>query len=114
MQRISAGILILLLGASAAAGGEGQGKPPTPSEQYEALAKEFQVAANAFYLTATKEEERVEPQARIVKLSPRFPDYIPAVLMLESGSGAGPTEQGAHFVPTHPFVDVGVELFSLH
>jgi len=72
MQRTIAGILILLLGAAVSAGDEGQDKPPTPAEQYEALAKEFQEAANAFYLKATTNEERVEPQTRIVKLSPRF------------------------------------------
>ena len=72
MQRIVEGILILLLGMAVSAGAKGHDKPPTPPEQYQALAKEFQEAANAFYLKATTDEDRVEPQARIVKLSPRF------------------------------------------
>jgi hypothetical protein len=66
------GILLFLLGVSAAAGGEGRDRPATPAEQYQALAKEFQEAVNAFYLKATADEERVEPQARIVKFSPRL------------------------------------------
>src|SRR5262249_53765400 len=47
-----------------AAGDKGGDKPATPVEQYQALAKEFQEAVNAFYLKATADEERVEPQAR--------------------------------------------------
>jgi hypothetical protein len=71
MQRIIQGIVILLLGASVGAGDERRDKAGTPAEQYEALAKEFDEAANAFYLKATKDEDRIEPTARIVKLSPR-------------------------------------------
>jgi hypothetical protein len=71
MQRIVQGIVILLLGASVGAGDERRNKSGTPAEQYEALAKEFQEAANAFYLKATNDEDRVEPMARIIKLSPR-------------------------------------------
>ena len=71
MVRNFKAILSLLIVLSAAAGGECQDKPATPAEQYQALAKEFQEAANAFYLKATTDEERIEPQARVVKLSPR-------------------------------------------
>jgi len=72
MGRMVGGILLLLLGMSVAAGDKGGDKPATPAEQYQALAKEFQEAVNAFYLKATVDEERVEPRARIVKLSPRL------------------------------------------
>ena len=72
MQPIIAGILILLCGMPVSAADEGQAKSPTPAEQYAALAKEFQEAARAFYVKATNNEERIEPQARIVNLSPQF------------------------------------------
>jgi hypothetical protein len=72
MGRVVGGILLLFLGMSVAAGDKGGDKPATPAEQYQALAMEFQEAVNGFYLKATTDEERVEPQARIAKLSPRF------------------------------------------
>ena len=72
MVRNFEAILSLLIVLSATAGSEGQDKPATPTEQYQVLAKEFQEAVNFFYLKATTDEERVEPQARIVKLSPQF------------------------------------------
>jgi hypothetical protein len=68
MGRKVGGILVLVLGLSVAAG---QDRPATPSEQYEALAREFREAANAYYVKATTDEDRIEPLARIVKLSPR-------------------------------------------
>src|SRR5262245_17006697 len=71
MQRIVQGIVILLLGALAATGEEPAANAGTAAEQYAALAKEFHEAANAFYLKATKDEDRAEPIARIIKLSPR-------------------------------------------
>jgi hypothetical protein len=64
-------ILVLVLGLSVAAGREDQDRPATPAKQYEALAKAFSEAANAFYVKATTDEDRVEPLARIVELSPR-------------------------------------------
>ena len=73
MQRIVQGIVILLLAAPVTAGeGFQDKKAATPAEQYEALAKEFQEASNTFYLRAKSEDERVEPLARVVKLSPKF------------------------------------------
>jgi AhpC/TSA family len=71
MRRMVGGILVLLLGLSVAAGQEAPARPATPAEQYEELAKEFREAANAFYLKATTDQDRIEPQERIVKLSPR-------------------------------------------
>jgi len=71
MDRMVGGILVLLLGLSVAAAEQGPDKPATPAEQYQALAKQFQEAANTYYLKATTDEDRIEPLARIVKLSPR-------------------------------------------
>ena len=71
MGRNFEAILSLLIVLSAAAGDEGQDRPMTPTEQYQVLAKEFQEAVTAHYLKATTDEERLEPQARVVKLSPR-------------------------------------------
>src|SRR5262249_50253582 len=71
MERTVQGIVTLLLATSLAAGDAGQNKVGTPAEQYTALPKEFQEAASAFYLKATTDEDRVEPMARIIKLSPR-------------------------------------------
>ena len=71
MVRNFEAILSLLIVLSAAAGDECQDRPATPSEQYQVLVKEFQEAVTAIYLKATTDEERIEPQAHIVKLSPR-------------------------------------------
>src|SRR5262245_31786660 len=72
MDRMVGGILALLLGWSVApAEDERRDKPATPAEQYQALAKQFQEAANTYYLNATTDEDRIEPLARLVKLSPR-------------------------------------------
>ena len=72
MSRIVGGVLVLVLGLSGAAGGdERQDNAGTPAEQYKSLAKEFHEAGHAFYLEATTDEDRVEPLARIINLSPR-------------------------------------------
>ena len=52
MGRMVGGILVLLLGMPASAQDKGGDKLATPAEQYQALAKEFQEAVNAFYLKA--------------------------------------------------------------
>jgi hypothetical protein len=65
-------MLVLVLGLSvAAAGDQPSEKPPTPAEQFKALASDFHEAAHAFYVKATTDEDRSEPLARMVKLSPR-------------------------------------------
>jgi hypothetical protein len=71
MNRMLGGILFLLLGLPGAAAVEGQGKPPTPAEQYQTLATEFSEAVNAYYLKAKTGEERREALARLEKLPPR-------------------------------------------
>jgi hypothetical protein len=72
MNRMVGPILVLLLGLSGpAAGDERRDKPATPEEQYRALAREFHEVANAFSFKATTDEERIEPLARMVQLSPR-------------------------------------------
>lgn len=71
MNRTTAGILLLLLGHSPAqAGGASQDKLPTPKEQYEALAKEFNDAGRGLW-TATTDEERAKAAARGYELTPR-------------------------------------------
>ena len=66
------GVVVLVLGLSVGgADDKGQSKPATPAERYQALAKEFNDAANEFYLKAKTDEERNEPLARLDKLSPR-------------------------------------------
>jgi len=73
MSRMIGGTLILLFGLSVAAAGDERGdKAATPAEQYEALAKEFHEASQAFYLKATTDADRIEPVARVDKLSPRL------------------------------------------
>jgi hypothetical protein len=72
MNRIVGGILVLVLGLSEAAAEAGQDKPATPAERYQALAKEFNDAAHAYYLKATAGEEQSEALARLEKLPPRF------------------------------------------
>ena len=47
MRRIDRAILVLLLSLSAAAEGNGQDKPPTPAEQYQALRKEYDRASGS-------------------------------------------------------------------
>ncbi len=71
MQQMIAGILSLLFATPGAAVDDGRGKPATPAEQYQALEKEFQEAAHALYLKAMSDDDRTEPLARMVKLSPR-------------------------------------------
>ena len=63
MPRIVQGIVIFLFGASVGAGEERRDKTGTPAEQYEALAKEFQEAANTLYL-------RVGPRYHFNSCSP--------------------------------------------
>src|SRR5262249_24155211 len=72
MHRIGKGAFFLALGMSVAAAEEDQDKPTTPAAQYEALAKEFNDAAHAFYLKATAGEERSEALARLETLPRRF------------------------------------------
>src|SRR6185312_11468299 len=72
MSRIVGGLLLLGLGLSAVAAEASQDKPTTPAAQYEALAKEFNDAAHAYYLKATAGEERSEAVARLEKLPRRF------------------------------------------
>ncbi|MBI1916194.1 MAG: redoxin domain-containing protein [Planctomycetes bacterium] len=72
MQRIVGGILVLLLGLSVAAAGDERGdKPATPTEQYQALLKEFYDATHVHF-TATTEEERKKAVARVDKLPLRL------------------------------------------
>lgn len=73
MDRIVVGILVVLSGLPvAAAQDDGQEKPATPAEQYQALAKEFQDAAHIFYLKAQAGEEREKALARVEKLPPQL------------------------------------------
>lgn len=65
------GAVVLMLGLSVATAQETQRKPVTPTEQYQALLKEFQEAVNTCNFKAETDEERIEPQARFVRLSPR-------------------------------------------
>ena len=71
MGRMVSGILVLLLGLSVTAGEEGRDKPATPAEQNESLDREFREAPYEYSVKATTDADRVEPLARIIKLSPR-------------------------------------------
>ena len=71
MGRMVSGILVLVLPRSVTATEEGRDKPATLAEQYEALDREFREAAHEYYVEATTDADRVEPLARIIKLSPR-------------------------------------------
>jgi hypothetical protein len=72
MHRIGKGAFLLALGMSVAAAGEDHNKPTTPAARYEALAREFNDAAHAYYLKATAGGERSEALARLEKLPRRF------------------------------------------
>ena len=74
MIRLVGGILVLLFGLVGAAHAHGQEKAPKPTEQLEALEKEFNDAANAYYLRAKTGEERSAAQARLEKILPRSLD----------------------------------------
>src|SRR5262245_15231844 len=63
--------ILINLSLSLAAGAGTQDKPSTPEEQYKALVKEFQQAANLSF-NATTEEERAKAVARGVALAPRL------------------------------------------
>ena len=67
-SRLVIGVLLIVTSSPRARADK---QPGTPAEQYESLAKEFHEAANAFYLKATSDEDRAEPLARMIKLSPR-------------------------------------------
>ena len=71
MHRNVGGILILVLGLSVAAEDRGRDKPATPTEQYQALLKEF-YEATRIHFTATTDEERNKAVTRVDKLTPRF------------------------------------------
>jgi hypothetical protein len=62
---------MLLLAASVRAGDDRPARSGTAAEKFAALAKEFHEAAHAYYLKATNDEDRTEPTARIIRLSPR-------------------------------------------
>lgn len=64
MDRLGAGLLVLVLSASTAAAQE---KPIAPDEQYKVLLKEFGQAANANW-KATTDEERKQAAARVEPL----------------------------------------------
>ena len=70
MGRMVSGILVLVLGVSVSAAVEGRDETASP-ERYEALDREFREAAHEYYVEATTDADRVEPLARIIKLSPR-------------------------------------------
>jgi hypothetical protein len=65
MQRIAGRIVVLVLGLSLAAECQGQDKPPTPAEQYQALLKEYQVASSG---GALSDEERMKFVGRVYRL----------------------------------------------
>ena len=72
MHQIAGGVLLLLLATPAIhAADDPKDKPATPAEQYESLDREFREAAHEYYVEATTDADRVEPLARIIKLSPR-------------------------------------------
>jgi hypothetical protein len=72
MRRTTVGILLLLLALpNARAGGASQDKTPTPTEQYEALVKEFNAAAHGLW-KATTDEERATAAARGYEVTPRL------------------------------------------
>lgn len=75
MDRMLGGILILLVGLSGVAAAEGQDKPATPAEQFQALAKEFSDATRAHYQKAKAGEGRSEAQAQLEELPSRFLEF---------------------------------------
>jgi hypothetical protein len=76
MDRMAAGILILLVTLSPpAAQDKGGEKADSPAEQYRALVKEFGEAAHANW-NATTDEERKQIAARIEKLPLRLLELV--------------------------------------
>src|SRR5262245_50594688 len=73
MDRTVGGILVLLLGLSVAAAGEGQDRPATPTEQYQALLKEYQ-EVTGLLAKAKTDPERKKIIERRDKLAPKFLD----------------------------------------
>jgi chloramphenicol 3-O-phosphotransferase len=64
------GILVHVLGVSVSAAEEVRDKTARP-QRYEALGREFREAVHEYDVEATTDADRVEPMARIIKLSPR-------------------------------------------
>jgi hypothetical protein len=76
MLRTIGGILVVLLYlAPAPAGGVGLHQPASTNEQYQALVKEFNIAARGLW-TATTDEDRAKAAARGVEVTPRLLDLI--------------------------------------
>jgi hypothetical protein len=72
MDRITGGILFLVLGLSPMAVQRAQDEPATSAEQYKALLKEFQNASQPFYSRAKTDEERNKILPNIDKFPLRF------------------------------------------
>src|SRR5262245_12159227 len=71
MHRMAGGILVLVFGLSVAAAEEGQGKPATPAEKYQALVKDFYQTAHVFSFKAKTDEERNKAVAHVATLALR-------------------------------------------
>jgi AhpC/TSA family len=67
--------ILINLSLSLAAGVGAQDKPGTPEEQYKALVKEFQQAANLSFNAAT-DEERAKGVAQGITLAPRLLELV--------------------------------------
>src|SRR5262245_37861413 len=67
--------ILIVLSLSVTAGDDATEKPATPEEQYKALVKEFQQAANLSFNAAT-DEERATAVARGVTLAPRLLELV--------------------------------------
>ena len=66
--------ILIVLSLSVAAGDKVRDKP-APEEQYKALVKDFNQAANLTF-NATTDEERTKQVARAIKLAPRLLELV--------------------------------------
>ena len=67
--------ILIVLSLSPAAGGDAKDKPGTPEQQYKAIVKDFQQAANLSF-KATTEDERAKAVADAITLAPRLLELI--------------------------------------
>ena len=69
-------VLVITLTLAAAAQVEGQDKPATPAEQYQALVKEFQDATQAHFKPTTTDDERKAIVARADKATVKLLELV--------------------------------------
>src|SRR5213082_3208220 len=100
MDRLGAGILVLVLGLSVGAATDGgPGKPATPAEQYQALLKEYREAQLAFQ--KARQDARTYEEQLLLKYP--WPDlFAPKFLALAEQHAKDPVALDALlWVATH-------------